>query len=69
MGEGLKRLGSQGPEQLGETRGKHGYEVAVDKTLDAVNLKEYSLLVLPGGMAPGESKERNEGDRDRPALF
>ncbi len=32
--------------------GKHGYEVAVDKTLDEVNPDDYALLVLPGGKAP-----------------
>jgi len=33
-------------------KGKHGYEVAVDKTLDEVNPDDYALLVLPGGAAP-----------------
>ena len=32
--------------------GKHGYEVAVDKTLDEVNPEGYAILVLPGGKAP-----------------
>jgi len=36
----------------GAITGKHGYEVAVDKTLDEVNTDDYSLLVLPGGKAP-----------------
>ena len=36
----------------GAIKGKHGYEVAVDKTLDAVHPEEYALLVLPGGKAP-----------------
>ena len=36
----------------GTIKGKHGYEVTVDKTLDAVNPEEYALLVLPGGKAP-----------------
>ncbi|MFZ3045845.1 MAG: type 1 glutamine amidotransferase domain-containing protein [Desulfatirhabdiaceae bacterium] len=34
--------------------GKHGYEVAVDKTLDEVNPDDYAILVLPGGKAPAE---------------
>jgi protease I len=38
--------------KLGTIKGKHGYEVAVDKTLNAVNPEEYALLVLPGGKAP-----------------
>lgn len=33
-------------------KGKHGYEVAVDKTLDEVNPDGYAILVLPGGKAP-----------------
>ena len=32
--------------------GKHGYEVAVDKTLDEVNPDDFAILVLPGGKAP-----------------
>ncbi len=32
--------------------GKHGYEVAVDKTLDDINPEDYAILVLPGGKAP-----------------
>jgi protease I len=33
-------------------KGKHGYEVAVDMTLDEVKPDDYELLVLPGGKAP-----------------
>jgi protease I len=36
----------------GAITGKHGYEVAVDKTLDEVNPDRYAILVLPGGKAP-----------------
>jgi protease I len=36
----------------GVITGKHGYEVAVDKTLGEVNPDDYALLVLPGGKAP-----------------
>jgi protease I len=32
--------------------GKHGYEVAVDKTLDEVNPDDYAILILPGSTAP-----------------
>ena len=38
--------------QKGTIKGKHGYEVAVDKTLDEVNVEDYDTLVLPGGKAP-----------------
>jgi protease I len=37
---------------IGKIKGKHGYEVAVDKTLKEVNPEEYDILVLPGGKAP-----------------
>jgi protease I len=33
----------------GAITGKHGYEVAVDKTLDEVNPDDYAILVLSGG--------------------
>jgi len=36
----------------GTITGEHGYEVAVDKTLDEVNPDDYAILVLPGGKAP-----------------
>jgi protease I len=36
----------------GSIKGKHGYEVTVDKTLDEVNHDEFAILVLPGGAAP-----------------
>lgn len=36
----------------GTITGKHGYEVAVDKTFDEVDPDDYTILVLPGGQAP-----------------
>jgi len=36
----------------GMITGKHGYEAAVDMTLDEVNSDGYDLLLLPGGKAP-----------------
>jgi protease I len=36
----------------GKIRGKHGYEVEIDKTLEEINPDEYTILILPGGMAP-----------------
>lgn len=36
----------------GVIKGKHGYEVAVDRTLDEVKADDYAMLVLPGGAAP-----------------
>jgi protease I len=38
--------------RCGAIKGKHGYEVPVDKTLDEVNPDDYAILVLPGGAAP-----------------
>src|SRR5450830_1407975 len=36
----------------GAIKGKHGYEVAVNKNLDEVNPDDYGILILPGGAAP-----------------
>ncbi len=36
----------------GKIKGKHGYEVKVDKTLKAVKADDYDILILPGGKAP-----------------
>lgn len=36
----------------GTIRGKHGYEVKVDETLEEVRSDDYDILVLPGGRAP-----------------
>jgi protease I len=38
--------------QKGTIKGKHGYEVAVNKALDEIDPAQYDLLVLPGGKAP-----------------
>ena len=44
----------------GAITGKHGYEVAVDKTLDEINSDDYALLVLPGGEAPVVVREESK---------
>lgn len=36
----------------GKIKGKHGYEIEANKTLEKVNPEEYDILVLPGGKAP-----------------
>jgi protease I len=41
-------------------RGKHGYEVEVDKTLKEINPDDYDLLLLPGGKAPEVIREEKE---------
>jgi protease I len=47
----------------GSIKGKHGYEVNVDKVLGEVNPDDYDILLLPGGKAPGTiRKERSALD-------
>jgi protease I len=36
----------------GDIKGKHGYKMKVDKTLEEVNPGDYDILILPGGKAP-----------------
>jgi len=54
----LYRLREEGVEvevasmKKGKIRGKHGYEVPVDRQLADVSPDDYDLLVLPGGGAP-----------------
>ena len=36
----------------GKIKGKHGYEIEVDKTFEEVDPEEYRILILPGGKAP-----------------
>jgi protease I len=44
----------------GKIKGKHGYEVEVDKTLKEVNPNDYDILILPGGKAPGVIRKEKE---------
>lgn len=41
----------------GGIKGKHGYEIEANKTLEEVDPKEYDLLVIPGGKAPEEVRK------------
>lgn len=43
----------------GSIRGKHGYEVAVDKSFGEVRPEDYRLLVLPGGQAPAAVRKES----------
>jgi protease I len=43
----------------GAIKGKHGYEVEVDKTLKEVNPDDYDILILPGGKAPETIRKDN----------
>src|SRR5262245_54229890 len=38
-------------------KGKHGYALTPDLTMDEVNPKDYDLLILPGGPANGAPTE------------
>lgn len=42
---------------LGQITGKHGYEVQVNKTFDAINPADYAVLILPGGKAPAAIRD------------
>lgn len=42
---------------LGHITGKHGYEVQVNKTFDAINPADYAVLILPGGKAPAAIRD------------
>ena len=44
----------------GTIKGKHGYEVKVDKTLKEVNPDDYDILILPGGKAPETIRKEKE---------
>jgi len=44
----------------GKIRGKRGYEVEVDKTLEEVRSDDYDLLILPGGKAPEAIRKEEE---------
>ncbi len=44
----------------GKIKGKHGYEVEVNKTLKDVNPADYDILVLPGGKAPETIRKEKE---------
>lgn len=47
----------------GLIRGKHGYEVEVNKVLTEVSVDAYDLLVLPGGKAPAILRKDPEAIR------
>ena len=41
----------------GIIKGKHGYEVAVDKAFDEIDPGDYAILILPGGAAPARVRK------------
>jgi len=44
----------------GRIKGKHGYEVEVNKTLKEIKPDEYDILILPGGKAPEAIRKEKE---------
>jgi len=46
-------------EKAGVIRGMHGYEVLAVKSFDDVDVKEYTVLILPGGKAPASVRNNS----------
>lgn len=44
----------------GKIKGKHGYEVEVNKTLKEIKTDQYDILILPGGKAPETIRKEKE---------
>ena len=55
--------------QPGSIRGKHGYEVAVDKTLAQVEPDSYDILILPGGKAPETVRKEQKAQEIAKRFF
>lgn len=53
----------------GRIKGKHGYEVGIDKTLKEVRPEDYDLLFLPGGRAPETVRKEKEALEIAKAFF
>jgi len=44
----------------GKIKGKHGYEVEIDKSLRDIRPDDYEILILPGGKAPEVIRREKE---------
>ncbi len=44
----------------GKIKGKHGYEVEVNKSLKEITPDDYDILILPGGKAPEVIRKEKE---------
>lgn len=44
----------------GKIKGKHGYEIEVNKSLDEVRPEDYDMLILPGGKAPAAIRKEKK---------
>ena len=53
----------------GTITGKHGYRVAVDKTLDEVKPDQYDVLIVPGGEAPSTIRRKEAALKIVAAFF
>lgn len=53
----------------GTITGKHGYRVAVDKTLDEVKPDQYDVLIIPGGEAPSAIRRKEAALKIVAAFF
>jgi protease I len=60
----------------GKIRGKKGYEIEANMTIDEVDPRNYGLLILPGGKAPEKIRQekkaleivRDFNDRNKPVA-
>ncbi len=60
----------------GKIKGKHGYEVNVDKPLKEISPEEYDFLLLPGGGAPETVRKEKDAlkivkhffEKDKPVF-
>jgi protease I len=53
----------------GKIRGKHGYEVTADKSLNEINSEDYDILILPGGRAPDKIRKESDALRISREFF
>ncbi len=44
----------------GTIKGKHNYEIKIDKTLKDIDTSDYDLLIIPGGKAPEALRKDKE---------
>lgn len=71
----LYRLQEEGIEttvasvRTGTIKGKHGYEVDVQKTFDEVKPEDYDILLLPGGKAPAEVRKQKKAQEIAKHFF
>jgi protease I len=53
----------------GKIRGKHGYEVTADKSLNEINSEDYDILILAGGRAPDKIRKESDALRISREFF